>query len=79
MHPIAVPGATIETAPIDHYSVHGAYGLALLGLVTVAALWPAGTSVLRRRHHDNAPPAHGLTRRSAGRIASGEDDNHFAG
>lgn len=40
---------------------------------------PDTTSVLRRRHHDNAPPAHGLTRRSAGQIASGEDDNHFAG
>jgi hypothetical protein len=30
------------TVGIDHYSVQGAYGLALLGLVTVAALWPAG-------------------------------------
>jgi hypothetical protein len=29
------------TVGIDHYSVQGAYGLALLGLVTLAALWPA--------------------------------------
>jgi hypothetical protein len=35
------PDADI-TVGIDHYSVQGAYGLALLGLVTVAALWPTG-------------------------------------
>jgi hypothetical protein len=29
------------TVGIDHYSVQGAYGLALLGLVTLAAVWPA--------------------------------------
>jgi len=34
------PDADI-TVGIDHYSVQGAYGLALLGLVTLAALWPA--------------------------------------
>jgi hypothetical protein len=34
------PDADI-TVGIDHYSAQGAYGLALLGLVTLAALWPA--------------------------------------
>jgi hypothetical protein len=34
------PDADI-TVGIDHYSVQGAYGLALLWLVTLAALWPA--------------------------------------
>ena len=29
------------TVGIDHYSVQGAYGLALHGLVTLAAVWPA--------------------------------------
>jgi hypothetical protein len=39
------PDADI-TVGIDHYS-QGAYGLALLGLVTLAALWPAARAFQR--------------------------------
>jgi hypothetical protein len=34
------------TVGTDHYSVQGAWALALLGLVAVAALWPAGRRLL---------------------------------
>ena len=40
------PDADI-TVGIDHYSVQGAYRLALLGLVTLAALWPAARAYQR--------------------------------